>query len=606
MQYNLKQGLVLLALLALATTPLLAQRDPTSTTCPPDITVDDGQEIVVKQGGAELGRGNAAGGATAITATVPSFQFEHSEPRATVPNTDCKDRSCPQCGWYKAFWVFGDGNYAKFADNVDRMDADSRQTTHNYARSGAYEPVVYLTERYHNTKKPDAARARLNLALPSPGTANDRPVRLSPDRRVDIDRNHDPRRDYSTVFVVSHEKSSPNAPQVYGSLFFYNSLKQQTTGTLQPSKVMNYERSEHPSYYLNRGFEAASDDISSPGASSPFSTKYGSSFLGQLNRQFMSCVEYDYNTASVNAGLLEGLNEQRVFPVLRTENFKEGTIPTDSTVVVSLLLGDTPLADEALRRAIAQFRALFPADADISVPSDLRVFFGTEDLLLRQGDKAFRAAQAVNAGVFVRGIAISTMPVLASHDPNNLSVDAIKSLGGGQYRVFFRMRICNEGEMPEENIAMLFYDLSGGHFAGQPVITQGATASWDLVDGRIHRARLGGFSLSGVPLDYAPSCDFVLFHMDTDLDGVKKLYVDAPRALKVCITFSGGAGDCSENDVLKQGALQKPDGSYPGLEEPLPTPNPEPDNFWLFALLGLLLLVLLLYALLVLFKDDDA
>lgn len=553
--------------------------------CPPNkVYEDDGQEIVVSQRlpntpdvrGNELGLKGSPGGT--VSRNNAKFTFLFDDAKITVPNNDCRNSECKVCGWYKSFWVFGDGNYQKFENDVSHMDVASHRVEHTYAKLGTYSPAVYSTERYHNDERPKAARIKLQVTGGTPDSpSSDNPVRLpDPDsKRADIDHNHEIRKAYPTVFALSHLKSD----NITRTLFFYNSTWDE--GVFTPTKLAKPDGLEIPAYYRpERGFETNYDTT----FNEEFRSKYNYGVLSQLSSKFLSCLEYDYRAGNIDTTLITHLNEMRMFPVLLTEDFPKDKVPKGNAIFASFELGDTPLSGTALENVRAEIMSLFAPDVSVNLGQSLAVTIG---------DPEFEDTQTE----YIKGVSFRLIPVLVSHDPNNLFVTKINDLKNGKYRVFFSMRICNEGEGQETRPSLVFRDLSGGNYATRPELIDlpdSVTATWHKLNGRLDSLVLDGFIIRGVPRPYEPRCEFVNFYIDTDLAGVEKLYVNDPRVLKVCVTFSGASGgvECSDNDVLQSGELQNPDRTYPVVGEE----NGGDNNCWILFFLALLVFILIIYA----------
>jgi hypothetical protein len=449
------------------------------------------------------------------------------------------------------------------------MDVNSHQATYTYAKKSTYEPVIYLTERYHNDKRPDAARAAINLngSTAPNAPAVDSPVLLNPvSKRAAIDYNHDMRTEYPTVFVLSHA----NDVLTNRVLFFYNALEE--NGVLNPSEVMSYEKTEVPAYF-NRGVDAG--PIYNNLTTGNFATTYPSNVFRLLGEQYGNCKEYNLNPY-LNNDLTGGLNEIRLFPVMTTAAFQPGRIPTASTVLLSVVLGEKPLQSDALNTVRAQLQALFPEDQQPDISDNLQVSIGNGQEI---------------ASMYIVSVAQQKLSVLASHDPNNLFVTKIDTLPNGKYKAYFSLRICNQGEMTETSPMISFQDLTGGHYANQPVLLDpmtNVTVQWRMETGT-HSVTLDHFDINGVPPNYQPRCRFLHFSIETDQVGVEQLYKESPKALRTCVFFSGAtnetATDCSENDVLKADDLK-----------PVPDPNPVDNDCWILFLIALIVLILIIYA----------
>lgn len=533
--------------------------------CPTPTGENQGQEILVKRNGVLLNTGTATS-LVSMSSTNPSFDFELSDPKTTVPNNDCKDETCTECGWYKAFWVFGDGNYKKHTNDVEHMDVDSRKASYSYKQPARYEPVVYLTERYHNDKKPDAARIQINVSGGST-TPADSPVLLNQlNKRAEIDYNHDLRKAFPTVFVLSHV----NKKNVSRVLLFYNALYNSTNGATTPAELMSYEKTEVPAYFQSPLDETLQYELRKP----TFYTRFSSSFFNRLGTKFGNCKEYSYDNVSISTALTNGLKEIRLFPVMNVTDFPPNQVPTLPARMVSVVLGRQPLSGDTLATLRSQVLALLPNDVSLGLDDNLLAFNNvTPD---DQGNPEY-----------IVGVADQRIPVVASHDPNNLFITKIDTLTGGRYRVSFSIRICNAGENPESNPILFFHDLTGGRYSTQPQlidIPTNVVVSWRIQGGE-HVVSLDGFDISGVPPNYQPKCRFVHFSIETDQVGVDRLKQEDPRALEVCVAFSGATGgqDCSKNDVLKEGdltALLPPDGNA---------------DCWILFFLALIVLILIIY-----------
>jgi len=144
-----------------------------------------GQHIRVWQGGSQLGAFDQYGGT--VSSYDPTFSFTVTDDSITVPDLPCPGSPC---GWYKGFWILGDGNYKKYADDNDNLDAASKALdNYTYAKSGTYIPVVYLTEKYNNDDPPEAARAtiKLNMGSSTSGVEITKRIAASPTRNIDIE-----------------------------------------------------------------------------------------------------------------------------------------------------------------------------------------------------------------------------------------------------------------------------------------------------------------------------------------------------------------------------------------------------------------------------------
>jgi len=508
-------------------------------------TQDTGQKIRISQGATVLGTYNGSAAPTDSespanvfinTSTGINFEALDATPN-TVGNRLCQGVTDGNCGWYKAFWIFGDGNYLSFPDNITELDAPSRRVNnYRYSSAGAYQPVVYLTEKYHNTKPPEEARALLQVTdAGASGTYVELTRRLaaSPDRKVDVDYNHSPRVDYPMNFVLSYRKQEP----VEAVLFYYNSLYNSNTSNASPTDLFSFKKNE-ATYYQGTGFSprVVNNLAEGIGASSGDFEDYEApgTILDGLNAKFKSRLTY--KVGGFQGVLPEGMTELRVFPVLQTlprtsmpANLLAELPTTRLPYFATILIGTEEVTDND------------PAYAQLT--KNASILLGpTSSLRL-----------SPNSPFYIRGIQLLNLKMETSHDPNSLVVKEIQALGNGKFKVRLLLTICNKGQGSETSPTLVFRDLTAGKFVSKPVLgnIDGAIPSWSGgTAAESWTVGLDGFVIPGVPENYEPSCRELTFSMETDAVGVARLYQSSPRALEVCVRFSTGAGECSMNDPL--------------------------------------------------------
>ncbi|MBL7828006.1 MAG: hypothetical protein JNJ57_15355 [Saprospiraceae bacterium] len=529
------------------------------------LSAQGGQRLNIQQGEITLAELNATGGDVNIV-NPGALKFTSKDAvTSTIPNQQCDGRLNQNCGWYKGFWIFGDGNYQKFEDDNSGMDVRSLNIrSYDYGRNGTFKPVVYLTEKYHNENPPEAARATLNINQAAPsGVITEITRNLTADQRLHIDYNHKPRVKYPVNFVLSY-KNEGSAAHV---LFYYNGL---STGV--PSDLMTYGTSEKPAYFPdNYGPFNNSPDPS--GAFNP-AMSLTQGILAPLSARYRDVLAY--NVRETLGAYTEGFTELRVFPVMNVKALNQlpnGRTPESPASFTAVLVGSSPLEsnDPAYSKLMVKVKTLLGPD----VPDNLSI-----------GGQS-------NA-LFIRDIQTIELPLLESHDPNSLTVTDIRDMGNGKYRVYFRMIVCNQGEAPELQPSLNFYDLTGGHYAEKPILMglSDIARIWSVA--APWKVTLNNFQISGSWDAGHPSCRELFFNMVTDLDGVQRLYQNNPRALRVCVDFSNGAGECSENDPLPQRAYQDDAGNYK-KDEFSEKETTDTNSWWLWAFLFILLLLIIWY-----------
>lgn len=550
---------------------------------------DGGQRLRISQGNTVLGTYGL--GETPHTASPPSLSitnlsgltFESLDSTTqTVGNAYCADSDDGNCGWYKASWIFGDGNYKFFPQSNSTMDLASKTITgYRYAKSDQYGPIVYLTEKYHNKRPPGSASASITVNYPPnttlpPYQELTKRLATTPNRRIDIDYNHEPRVDYPFNMVLSYRKDEPITTVYY----YYNSLFNNQLYSLTSTRLVQYVKTEETNYQRGRlltsvddsaFFRDGSKDSAANGNLSP-----EGNLLDLLIPKFESRLVYDVREISKDQP--SGLTEFRLFPVFQTLGLDK--MPNG-------LLVDTPMVREPAFAAIIVGQDSLSGTDFQGLIATANFLFGTNLNSLQLGPNDPR---------FIRGIQLLNLPMKASHDPNSLVVTKIDTLSGGQYNVTFKLRVCNEGLGMEHSPTLTFRDLTNGHYGAKPVLsaeifdnTTNLDTTWKFVGNR-WSVNLDGFTIVGLApkmIDseehFVPSCRTIIYSILTDETGVNRLYQDSPRALEVCVTFSAGAGDCTDNEAL--------------TKETPPTPQPIPcENGLLFYLLvGVIALILWWY-----------
>lgn len=543
---------------------------------------DTGQKIRISQGRTVLGTYGVTGAATTAEspasvsindATGITFESLDAIPN-TVGNRLCSGVTDGNCGWYKAFWIFGDGNYKNFPNNVLALDAPSRTIpNYRYGAAGTYNPVVYLTEKYHNTRPPEEARATINVGGSAPsGTYTEitqrLPIASTSDRKLDIDFNHTPRVDYPMNFVLSYRKLE-SATNV---LFYYNSLISNNYSSYTPTDLFTFKQNEATSYQ-GSGYAPQVESALGVGriGSASATNSGGGSILDALNSKFKSRLIY--NVSDFKQPFPEAMTEFRVFPVMQT--LPLASMPTN-------LLTESPTTR-------------FPAFAAILVGTDsVSQNDPSYGRLIKTALSLFGNITSLklspNSQLYVRGIEVLNLKMETSHDPNSLIVTKVEPINANRFKVTFKLTICNKGIGTESSPQLFFNDLTGGKFSAKPQLgpVPDATVTWSGGSaGNAWAALLDGFDIPGVPEDHDPSCRELSFSIETDAVGLARLYQEDPRALEVCVEFSLGQGECSKNEPLTT-------EGYPG-SNPVPIPKTDCGGLLLFLLIAVLAAILLWY-----------
>lgn len=479
-------------------------------------------------------------------------------------------------GWYKAFWIFGDGTYWKPADDVQNQDVLSHTVTHNYARAGAnYPSSVYLTERYSNDQPPPNNRVIItpndNTITPDPDpNANE----LNGGRLIRLNFNHTPRPGYPFVLPITFSEKV-GATRLY---LFYNGFADAANGAVGAAHdwIDFANEVNWPIYFqLVQNATAVSEvDVNTFLVGRP-------TYLAGLANRFTHCLQFDLTNGAMTidkALFPPSMGGLRVFPEMKT-----AMPPTNATG-----LPITPLVFAAV---------LVNADDNGPGASTRARVNDLSSAVFGAGTALAASNFEVADGEFVADMDTIHLKISASHDPNQLTVKNIYDMGNGKRRVDFSLKICNEGSIEEPRPTVFVTDLTGGKFTEIKFLTPATPTSTEFAPtGNPHewKAVLHNFQIPAVPRPYEPACRTVEFSATTTDAGIATLTERDPRAMRACVNFSlGEEGNlicCTNDTIAKQNKFKGPDGNYPSVPDPCPCFG---FGWWFCWLLGLGLLGLL-------------
>ncbi len=433
---------------------------------------------------------------------------------------------------YKAFWIFGDGNFAYFPHREFSLDNRTLRQEYVYRRSGRYTTEAVLSEKKSNTRPPVRDRRIIqvggNLIPGTTGTpfvqqlsGNAKTADVLPS---DSMRPHE----YLTAFAVSAPKSPSNS----GIYFFYNSKVD--AGSIIAAAMHEFVDVDLPDYAGTTVLQGLTSALANP---------IGDAVKRQFNNYiFVPITSTNFGSMPADADF----TEYRIFPILKT--IWTSSLPKCRFLAV--IVGNQSIATSD--KEIKDGRVLPETTARVS-------FFTAEKLAeLERLNRNYFDGRGLNSAfyidstqteVYVRGMYEVDVPMVGSIDPNELEVVSICPLEAGKYLVKMRVQVCNRGIIPVSNIPIRLIDHSQGLFSDFAFLTDSATLTPTLTfDSGTHTWRFVHGGLNGVstPEDlgsnsrstpYEPKCLEVYFTLKTNLAGVKKLFSSNP--LESCATFPG-------------------------------------------------------------------
>ncbi len=466
---------------------------------------------------------------------------------------------------YKAFWIFGDGNFAYFPHGYPESDAATLTQNYTYRRNGNYKVEALLTEKKSNTKPPARTVRDVEIKNASPGTGTPYARQLSGNvKTADILPSDSMRpHNYLTAFAVS----APRDPLVSGVYFFFN-------GKVDGANVVATEMHEMvavdlPDYAGNQYTLGNTLDLRNG--------------LGnQLNAQFKNFIFVPITKGNISAMPGDAdFSEYRIFPVLKTI-LRDG-LP--GCVFLAVVVGGTPASVNADEKSVGINKdAAGSSLGGFFTPSKMTEL---NRLTIRYFDGLGLSTplyyDSTQTPVYVRGIFETRVPMIGSSDPNELEVLSICPTGGGKYKVEMRLQVCNRGMLPEAYVPVRVIDHTAGEFSDFQFLTDKAKLDTTLrFDAASHTWRFvwhDGLEAVYVPADarpgeqpqevpYSPKCMEVRFSIITTLLGAQKLANG--EGLETCATFPsaqalGIPDECHLNFALPAGQFNPIQGFACGV-----------------------------------------
>ncbi|MDO8367988.1 MAG: hypothetical protein Q7T20_14395 [Saprospiraceae bacterium] len=480
---------------------------------------------------------------------------------------------------YKAFWIFGDGNFAFFPHQA-RMEEDliSNNQSYNYHLSGKYTARAVLSEKKSNDEPPKRTAREIEVInVPTGSTFTPFKQTISgTDNTLDLFNSEVNRPKHPTAFVVS----APKLLNTFGMFFFYNSSNASTPGKFTPFDVMIEDDIELPWYMKVSGISAIKGLTSNLSAQPfPQGFQFKPEVIASIAKVYRNYIFIDLNpiyrfddaTGLTTFGDMPvTFNEFRFFPVLTTTLY-DGTLPLTRFAAISLIREEAKILSPF-------FTSKRLANLEINGG---RLLEGTQITYPFIVGSTPVIGQGVNP-IYLGGVQILDVVMKASIDPNKLEVLKICPKENGQYELHFRAEVCNQGYMeenaPQINISDPFdlfqnFQFEGtvntANFLETAENTGGTKHNWSFTWNQV----LGKVPEPGDPeSDFQEQCAQFSFTATTNWDGV--LRVKQNTGLRMCVVFSGNSGalpECHYNGLIDSTKLSVKYGYQCG-DTPPPTP----------------------------------
>lgn len=541
----------------------------------------------------------AAGKYAPASAAQLLLEMRHPDKTASVTGN----------GWLKAFWIFGDGNFAAFPDNGQKYEESTLDMNYTFAKEGSYIVTPLMIEKKTNREPPGRATRKVTVKG-SPGTATERPDASRPapqqsggatfrtelrgaDRAALLPSSQVRLGGYETAVAVSCPMPGQFTQSV--ALFFYNSVATIdgapfSSGTL--FKTGNVEIL--PPAYLNR----APSFI--PVSQLPLYIEGG---RGRNTFGHVAVQNIQVDTSLVPPNF----TEFRFFPLLKTPKadslgFNTGIPEIDQRGMgkvqfVALILQN--LGVEQNGNEVNFFTGQGVVDSLTGPQRERLLSLISLHLpwltdLVNPTTLELRSPTGENTGVYVRGVAQTQTEIVSVIDPTQLVVHRIcpDSAHAGQYVADMTLTVCNEGNLTESKIIVDLLKQPGTSFTNLQFDPNQISAQLSPTDPasiwKFEYGKNGGLAGAYESGQYVSSCFDVHFKATTDWAGVQALQQGTGLTARVHFTTAiVNAVQEYANIPLDSSAVTAENGYNCGD----PTP-PKGDHCWWIVLLFVLLLLL--------------
>ncbi len=396
-----------------------------------------------------------------VNSSTNFIPFKHTDIRSGL-TTDTAAR-------YKAFWIFGDGNYKSFPDNGTKAEDEATlSTTYAYDIGDSYLPTVVLVE-----KKSDDRPTRYNarrVKVPTAATGNNSPLkandtkprrdvvvpasefnnRITSPATADIEASSKVRLGgYETAFATSTILPASGSQGVV--VFLYNSVKLRDGGNFEAQTLFPEAELQRANYNNATTVFGNTNDLPEP-LKSIIPRFYKNVIIQPL--------QVDFNKKPSR------FDEFRTFPILRTKprdasgNLITGIVGLDTTgmgetqfvVMVIDNAGINPTYNPADESEII---TLAGTNTPLTnSPSEIAHTWSLLGQHFREIKSLFDSTTlSLNNGMLLRGFAYHSEQLVTSIDPTELRILSICPKDG-KYDVDMKATVCNEGNMKEELVTV--------------------------------------------------------------------------------------------------------------------------------------------------------
>ncbi|MBL7810375.1 MAG: hypothetical protein JNN28_21305 [Saprospiraceae bacterium] len=411
---------------------------------------------------------------------------------------------------YKAFWIFGDGNFKYYPHGDMTADLATLTQPYTYHRTGTYHAEPLLSEKKSN-REPPAYSARVVTVTSTPDQGTTFTTTLTGgNNTLDLLNSDKFRPKYPTGFALSIPADNANK----GVYFFYNSRAE--NGSYVPDDVQTLEKVLLPDYVRSANLNYTQ------GLTSNLPDELANG-ISSLTSKFKNYIYLQVNTAAIS-NMPGGFSEYRFFPFLKTI-WEEG-LP--SCQVAAISVGNTApsgsfYTDGRLAQLTNAVDKLFPGTG---VSSN------------------FQIGSNSGGAVYVRGATVFDIEMLGVIDPNGIRVTDVKDLKNGFFRATCQLEACNKGRLAEDLVFVTIND-HNHLFSNLNVLSSDtiSTVVEQISKSGVHQwifewtALLDEVPWEGAfDKNHTEICNDLFFSVEMNAEGLKRLIEG--DGLELCTRFS--------------------------------------------------------------------
>jgi hypothetical protein len=479
------------------------------------------------------------------TSSQELVEFRHPDKTASVDDP---------AGWLKAFWIFGDGNFAAFTDSDKATEQLSLDIDYIYHLSGDYNVIPLMVEKKTNKIPPGSDYRKVKVIKSS--TSNPTGVKNNT-TAVGIQRAPTPFRKeiqtpdragilpsakvrlggYETALAVSANMPSSTTQGV--ALLYYNSVKTSDRTPFGPGEIFKTSAVKvSQAKYTPENSHLVITATALPDFLKPAET----------SRTYSNVL---IQPMDVDRGILPpAFDEFRYFPILTTPAASGNSFNTGIAALDATGMGFTQFTVLILQNTIANIDgpevgfSEGQGGADNITESERLRIISEINANLSWLNGTFDPVTLKMNGTekYIRGVYHITSEIVAVIDPTELRVNKICPVDHveNQFLADLTMTVCNEGNMTERKVIVNIFKAPGIVISDLQFDSSQISSTLHLNQAdtiwQFAYTKNGGLQGAYEDGSYKSSCFDVHFNVKTNWTGVESLQKGKGLTAKVHFT----------------------------------------------------------------------